>query len=226
MTPSRNRPATRASRRSRLHVVITSGPTREFFDAVRFISNPSTGRMGYAIAAAAARRGHRVTLISGPVELRAPANVEVVRVTTAAEMAEATRRAFQNADAAVFTAAVCDYRPKQRADRKVAKSAKPKSVVLEPTEDIAASLGSIKGDRITIGFAMEDHNGRAHAERKLQRKRCDAIVLNGPRNVGSRDAEVSFLRAGGKWEAWPPGTKAQIALRLIRCVENLAVEKK
>ncbi|GMV98559.1 MAG: hypothetical protein AMXMBFR83_29090, partial [Phycisphaerae bacterium] len=97
-----------------MNLLVSAGPTREYFDSVRFISNASSGKMGYAIAAEAARRGHRVTLISGPVGLDPPAGVTVVRVTSAAEMADACKRAFRLADAAVMTAAVCDYRPARR----------------------------------------------------------------------------------------------------------------
>ncbi len=212
------------SKLPRLHVVVTAGPTREYFDCVRFISNPSSGKMGYAIAEAAAVAGHRVTLISGPVALRPPRSrrVTTISVTTAAEMAKATKEAFKEADAAVFTAAVCDYRPRRRAIRKLAKKHASKSVELVPTEDIAAACGRIKGDRITVAFAMEDHDGRAHAERKLTHKNCDAIVLNGPENVGCDRAAVEVLVRDGKWQPWPAGVKSAVAGRLIREIEHLA----
>ncbi len=205
----------------RLHIVVTAGPTREFFDSVRFISNPSTGKMGYAIAEAAAARGHRVTLVSGPVEIAPPPKVNCVRVTTAAEMAKATKAAFATADAAVLTAAVCDYRPQRRAGRKQAKKARSKTVTLVPTEDIAAALGRRKGRRITIAFAMEDHNGRPHAERKMRRKDSDAIVLNGPENVGSDRASVEYIERGSVWRRWPAGSKRAVARRLITSLERL-----
>ena len=210
------------ARQQRLRIVVTAGPTREFFDSVRFISNPSSGKMGYAIAAAAAAAGHEVTLISGPVALTPPKGVKTVSVVTAAEMAGATKRAFTRADAAIFAAAVSDYRPKRRARHKLAKKAASRSVELVPTEDIAAAIGRVKGDRITIAFALEDHNGRAHAERKLIRKNCDAIVLNAPANVGYDRGEVEFLVRGGAWRRWLPGTKAALAKRLIRELERLA----
>ncbi len=210
----------------RLHIVVTAGPTREYFDSVRFISNPSSGKMGYAIARAAADAGPRVTLISGPVALDPPEGVRTVPVITAAEMARATKHAFAKADAAVFTAAVCDYRPRRRRKEKLAKKAVPKSVVLMPTEDISASLGRIKRDRITIAFAMEDHAARARAERKLIRKNCDAIVLNGPENVGSDRAKVAYLERGGKWQRWPAATKTSVGRRLVRRLEALAASRR
>ena len=205
----------------RLRIVVTAGPTREYFDSVRFISNPSTGKMGYALAEAAAAAGHRVTLIRGPVELPALKGVKTIRVTTAAQMATATKQAFPNSDAAILTAAVCDYRPQRQGHRKLAKKHQAKRVILVPTEDIAAALGRVKAERITIAFAMEDHDGRAHAERKMRRKNCDAIVLNGPQNVGADHCRVDFLEKGGRWQRWPIGTKRAIAKRLVKAVERL-----
>ena len=178
--------------------------------------------MGYAIAKAAGAMGHRVTLISGPVALDPPPGVKTISVTTAAEMAVATRSAFQKADAAIFTAAVCDYRPKRRARLKMAKKNRSKSVELVPTEDIAASLGRSKGRRLTIAFAMEDHHGRANAERKMRRKRCDAIVLNGPENVGSDRAKVEFLAEGCDWETWRTASKSLVAGKLLKRLILLA----
>jgi len=204
-----------------LRILITAGPTREFFDTIRFISNPSSGKMGYALAAAAVERGHRVTLVSGPVSLDPPEGVRLRRVVSAAEMAAAARAAFARADAAIFTAAVCDYRPERRLRRKLRKQAHTLTVRLVPTEDIAASLGRIKGPRVTIGFAMEDHNPRRHAADKLERKRCDAIILNGPENVGSDRATVEVLVAGWGWSRPWRGTKKQLAYRIIELAECL-----
>ncbi len=177
--------------------------------------------MGYAIAEAARDAGHHVTLISGPVELERPRGVTVVPVESASEMLKATRLAFRGADAAVFAAAVSDYRPRQRADIKGAKSTSGKRIVLVPTVDIAGSMGRVKGRRITIGFALEDHNGRAHAEGKLARKHLDAIILNSPANIGSRSATAELLRGGGTWTKWPRCTKAAMARRIVSELESL-----
>ena len=211
----------RSRKKQRLHIVITAGPTREYFDTVRFISNPSSGKMGYAIAVAAKTAGHTVTLISGPVAISPPKGIKIVSVISAAEMAAATREAFLTADAAIFTAAVCDYRPKRQVNRKTAKKKSTYTVELVPTEDIAAAMGEIKEGRVTIGFAMEDHHGRAHAERKLRRKHCDAIVLNHARTAGSDNAAVEFLTRGNRWQRWRSAPKAVVAKRLIRELECL-----
>jgi phosphopantothenoylcysteine decarboxylase / phosphopantothenate---cysteine ligase len=209
-----------------MNFLVSAGPTREFFDSVRFISNPSSGKMGYAIAREAARRGHRVTLVSGPVALAPPAGVVLVPVVTAAEMAVACKRAFREADAAVMTAAVSDYRPKARVPHKLAKSNRPQRLVLEPTEDIAASLGRRKGGRLLVGFAMEDADHHRKAERKLERKNCDLIVLNGPENVGGDEATVELFTDSGGWQQPLHGSKSQIARRLVRLIEDMLETKK
>lgn len=211
---------------SDVKMLVSAGPTREFFDSVRFISNPSSGRMGYAIAREAARRGHHVTLVTGPVSIDPPPGVGVVRVVTAAEMAAACKRAFRSADAAVMTAAVCDYRPLHRATHKLAKKDQPRQVILEPTEDIAAGLGERKGKRILIGFAMEDTDPHARAERKLKRKNCDLIVLNGPENVGGDQATVEFFTPVDGWMPPIRGSKTQVARQILKRVELLVAARR
>ncbi len=204
-----------------MRFLITAGPTREFFDSVRFISNPSTGKMGYALAAAAVARGHDVALITGPVELDPPADVETIRVISAEEMFTVADSLFEHCDAAIMTAAVCDYRPARPLNHKLKKQARSRRITLLPTKDICAHLGSIKGERVVIGFAMEDHDHYAHAEGKLARKHCDAIVLNGPDNIGADEATIEILEIGGNWSAPVAGTKQQIADRIVRLAERL-----
>lgn len=204
-----------------MRILVTAGPTREFFDSVRFLSNPSSGKMGYAIATVACRKGHDVTLVSGPVELPDPPGVRVLRVVSAAEMFDASVAAFETCEAAIMTAAVCDYRPSRRLDHKLQKQARVRRIQLQPTRDICAHLGRIKGSRVVLGFAMEDHDHRAHAASKLTRKRCDAIVLNGIGNVGGDEAEVEILVAGGSWTGPFSGTKWTIATRIVELAEAL-----
>ncbi len=205
-----------------MRILITAGPTQEHFDTVRFISNVSTGKMGYAIAAAAAAAGHEVTLVCGPVSSAPPAGVKVVPVVSAAEMAVAAKRAWPSQDAAIMAAAVCDYRPARQLARKMKKGARPLVLKLVATEDIARSLGAVKrAGQVLVCFALEDHDARAHAESKLRRKNCDAIVLNGPAAAGSDTAEVQVLAAGQAWRRWRRAPKERIAQRLIRLVEDL-----
>jgi phosphopantothenoylcysteine decarboxylase/phosphopantothenate--cysteine ligase len=160
------------------HVLITAGPTREYLDPVRFLSNPSTGKMGFALARTLCRRGASVTLISGPVSLSPPRQATYVPVVSAREMAEAVERCFADADIVIKTAAVGDYRPRQAAYHKLKKSTAPLTLELEPTEDILASLGARKGRRILIGFAAETTELVQHARDKCLRKNLDLIVAN------------------------------------------------
>ncbi|MCK6457443.1 MAG: phosphopantothenoylcysteine decarboxylase [Phycisphaerae bacterium] len=205
-----------------MRILITAGPTREYLDRVRFISNPSSGRMGLALAAAAKQRGHTVTLVCGPMALRPPRGVRIVRVETTREMLAAAQREFARCDAAIFAAAVCDYRPVRRSPHKLPKQRGVWRLALEPTEDIAATLGERKRGRITVGFALEDRAGRRRAAAKLRAKRFDAIVLNPPSAIDAEETRVEFLAAGGRWERWPTGRKVTVAARLIRCIERMA----
>lgn len=208
-----------------MHIVITAGPTREYLDTVRFISNPSSGKMGYAIARAAAAAGHQVTLVSGPVALPPPDGVKTVQVETGAEMSRATRQAFKSADAAILCAAVCDYRPARVFSKKFPKSTGGLSVLLVPTEDIAATLGKMKKHRITIGFALEDHDGREHALDKLKRKRFDAIVLNGLGNIGGDRAAATLILPDGTSEQWHGQSKQRMGRQIINLLEKLVASK-
>lgn len=207
-----------------MRILVTAGPTREYFDSVRFISNPSSGKMGFAIAAEAAARGHDVILVSGPVAIADPSNVRVVHVISAEEMFDAAVSAFEDRHAAVMTAAVCDYRPTRRLDHKLKKENRVRPIQLRPTQDICAYLGRTKGDRVVVGFAMEDHDHRVNAERKLQRKHCDAIVLNGIENVAGDDAEIEILRADRGWQAAIGGSKVVLAEVVVDLVEDLLDE--
>jgi phosphopantothenoylcysteine decarboxylase/phosphopantothenate--cysteine ligase len=204
-----------------MNLLLTAGPTREYFDSVRFLSNASTGRMGYAIAAEAVRRGHHVILVSGPVDITPPEGVELIRVVSASEMLAAAARGFDRADAAIMAAAVCDYRPATREATKMPKALSGLSLSLEPTADICAHLGAIKGTRVMVGFAMEDHDHHAHAEGKLRRKHCDAIILNDVSTAGAESGSIEIFRSAGGWSGRHSGTKAALAAAIVDLVEGL-----
>jgi phosphopantothenoylcysteine decarboxylase/phosphopantothenate--cysteine ligase len=159
-------------------VLVTAGPTREPVDPVRFLSNRSSGKMGYALAEAAVCRGARVILISGPVHLPAPEGVEVVQVQTALEMREAVMSRLDEASIVVKTAAVADYYVANVPRQKVKKTPLRYSLELEPTPDILAEIGRRKQDQILIGFAAETENLVPEARRKLESKNCDMVVAN------------------------------------------------
>lgn len=160
-------------------LLVNAGPTHEAIDPVRYIANRSTGKMGFAIAAAALARGAEVTLVTGPVALAAPAGARRVDVTSAAEMRDACARAFEGADAAVLSAAVADYTPVRPADHKLKKSREHLDAIeLTETADILAELCAVKGERVVAGFAAETDELLAHAREKLRRKGADLIVAN------------------------------------------------
>ena len=160
------------------HLVVTAGRTEQPIDPVRFITNRSTGKMGYAIAEQASRRGAEVTLISGPTELTAPAGVRVESIRTVADLKAATTRAYANADALIMTAAVLDFRPEDVAESKIKKRDGGLLLRMLPNEDFLIPLGQNKGKRVVIGFAMETDNALENARKKLKKKNLDLIVLN------------------------------------------------
>jgi phosphopantothenoylcysteine decarboxylase/phosphopantothenate--cysteine ligase len=159
-------------------ILVTAGPTVEPIDAVRFVGNRSSGKMGYLAAEEAARRGASVTLVSGPTHLPDPPGVEVVRVETAEEMRDAVVERFNGADAVVKAAAVADWRPKERVEEKLKKDGGPPDLLLEPTPDILRELGERKTRQILVGFAAETDDLEAEGRRKLAEKRLDLIVVN------------------------------------------------
>jgi phosphopantothenoylcysteine decarboxylase/phosphopantothenate--cysteine ligase len=182
--------------------------------------------MGYAVAAAALARGHQVELVSGPVDIDPPEGSRVIAVTSADEMLQACCDRFEHCEAAILAAAVCDYRPARVARQKIKKKAVPRRVTLKPTPDIAAHLGAVKGRRVVVGFAMEDHDHRANAEAKLVRKQLDAIVLNDLDTVGADHARVEFLVADGAWSSSVQGNKLRLATDIVRLTEKLMEDRR
>lgn len=203
--------------------VVTAGATIEPIDPVRFLSNHSSGKMGYAIAGELARRGAAVTLVSGRTALDTPQGVERVDVLSAAEMYAAATAAFEGADGAVMCAAVADYTPQEVADRKLQKGDGELTIRLRRTQDIAAALGACKGGRLLVGFALETHDEAAHAEAKLLRKNFDFIVLNSLRDEGAGfrgdTNKVSLIDRSGR-EDLPLMSKADVAVRIADKIEK------
>lgn len=161
-----------------MKIVVTAGPTREPIDPVRFISNRSSGKMGYAIAEAAIDDGHDVTLISGPVGLTPPNATTFVRITTGDELLRAVREAVIDCDVLVMCAAVADYKPVEVAAQKIKKMRERFSLALEPTVDVLAAIAQPPRDFFVVGFAAETHDVAANAEKKLRAKNCDMIIAN------------------------------------------------
>lgn len=198
-----------------LRVLVTAGPTREHLDPVRFLSNPSSGRMGYAVAEEAAARGARVVLVSGPTALADPAGVEVERVVSAEEMLAACRHRFAACDVLVAVAAVADHRPLRRYEEKRPKEEIGRTLELEPNPDIVATLAAEKGGRLVIGFAAETTDVVASALAKMKRKGLDLIVANdvGDPRVGFASAHnrVVVLGPAGLRVELGPAPKREIA---------------
>jgi phosphopantothenoylcysteine decarboxylase/phosphopantothenate--cysteine ligase len=206
--------------------VVTAGPTREHLDDVRFLSNASTGRMGIEIARVAARRGATVTLVLGPTAERPPAGVTTVPVVSTRDLLDATRAAAPGADVIVFAAAPSDWRPRERAAGKPPREGGAFALDLVPTEDVAATLGQDKGLRLHVGFALEVGGGPARARAKMDRKRLDAIVLNGPANLGAGGGEVTWLTAAGDAVPLVNRSKARLAGLLVTRVARLAASRR
>ncbi len=200
-------------------VLISAGPTREALDPVRYLSNHSSGKMGYAIARVARRRGADVVLVSGPTDLPAPPGVRTLIVSTAADMARTLEHEFRAASILVMAAAVADYRMRRPATRKLKKGSPSLSLMLERTPDILASLAARKGRRLVVGFAAETHAVLAEARRKLREKRLDLIVANDVTapgaGFGSDTNLVQLIDAGGSTEALPMLPKEEVAGRIL-----------
>jgi len=196
-------------------VLITAGPTQEPLDPVRYISNRSSGKMGYALADAAAKRGARVILVSGPVHLPAPRGVEIVNVRTAVEMRDKVMENLPAAGIVIKAAAVADFHLSNVPEQKVKKTAARVSLELDPTPDILAELGRKKGDFLLIGFAAETQNLQAESRRKLESKNCDMVVGNlvGSRDLGfeTDDNEVVLTLRTGPPIALPRASKRVLA---------------
>jgi phosphopantothenoylcysteine decarboxylase/phosphopantothenate--cysteine ligase len=200
-------------------ILVTAGPTEEPIDPVRFLTNPSSGKMGYAIAGAAARRGAKVTLVSGPTHCAPPLQVELVRVRSAEEMRKAVTKAFPKSTSVVMAAAVSDFRTPSRGRQKVKKQDASLTLELEPTPDILLELGKKKGKRLLIGFAAETQSLVKNAKEKLEKKNLDLIVANdvSRKEVGfqSDSNQVKLIGADGKVSELPLLPKRVLAHRLL-----------
>lgn len=205
-------------------LIVTAGATIEAIDPVRFISNHSSGKMGYAIAGELAARGAAVTLVTGRTSLPTPAGVERVDVLSAAEMYEAAVGAFDASDGAVMCAAVADYTPANVSDTKIKKGDGELTIELRRTRDIAAELGARKGARVLVGFALETDDEEAHAEAKLTKKNFDFIVLNSLRDPGAGfrgdTNKVTLIDRAGR-EELPLMSKREVAARIADKLETI-----
>ena len=205
-----------------MRIVITAGGTREYIDPVRFISNASSGRMGYALARAALEAGHEVTLITAPTAQEPPGEAKIVKAETAARMFEAARKHFSRCDCLIMAAAVADYTPVRPALTKLKKTGQNLTVKLKPTPDILKWAGAHKKKtQIVVGFALEDKAVRIRAEKKLHEKHLDMIVANSPAAIGADKSSVQIKTPDSAWVRIENAAKSTTAKKIISLVEKL-----
>ncbi len=205
-----------------MRILITAGGTREYIDPVRFISNASSGKMGYALARTAIKAGHKVTLIAAPTSLKPPSEAKLVNVETAAQMFEAVKKHWKPCDCLIMAAAVADYTPEHRASAKIKKSSKSMTIKLKPTTDILKWVASHKRQgQVVIGFALEDKAVRTRAEKKLQDKNLDMIVANTPAAIGANKSNMQIKTPSSSWLEIKNATKSATANKIIHLIEKL-----
>ena len=208
-----------------MQTVITAGGTREYIDPVRFISNASSGKMGNALARAALKAGHKVTLITAPTTQHPPEAAKVVNVETTNQMFEAVKKYFDRCDCLIMAAAVADYTPVRSAKAKLKKSDQHLTVKLKPTPDILKWAGAnrrARGKRhIIVGFALEDKAIRTRAEKRLRDKHLDLIVANSPAAIGADRSDVHIKTPDSQWIKIENATKAVTAKSIVRLAEKL-----
>jgi len=206
-----------------MRILITAGGTREYIDPVRFISNASTGKMGYALARTAAKRGHMVTLITAPTAIRPPEHVDVVNVVTSEEMFKAVKDNFDACECLIMAAAVSDYAPLRTSATKIRKSAANLTIELKPTQDILKWAGRNKKGRVVVGFALEDEAICERAEQKMRDKDLDVIVANTPSAIGADASTVHMKSVNTPWTTWADVSKIRIATILLSQLEALSL---
>jgi len=206
-----------------MRFLITAGPTREYLDPVRYLSNASTGRMGAALAAAAAGAGHHVTLVLGPSEVAAPPVDDLVRVTSAREMFDAVADRFGACDAFLAAAAVADYRPARPSAEKIKKGEGPLRLDLAPTLDILAEMARRRRPgQVLVGFCLESEDLEARARAKREAKDLDLVVANSPAAVGADRQDALLIRRDGACERFEGVTKTDLADRIVAAVGDMA----
>ena len=207
-------------------IVITSGPTRQYLDPVRYLTNGSSGRMGTALAQATLDLGHEVTIISGPVSISYPAGAKIVEVISTQEMLEATRSAFHAADGLIGAAAPCDYMPRQIEKQKLTKTGDGLQLSLIETQDIIATLGASKRARQwVVGFALETEDIRFRAIVKMSRKCCDMIVTNSAEAMNADDNSVEVILRDGSICGQLIGPKSDVARGILFYIQEHLIAK-
>ncbi len=201
-------------------ILITSGPTRQYVDPVRYLTNASSGRMGRALVRAALEAGHEVVVVSGPVDVEYPAEAEVISVISTEEMLETCLEVFPNCDGLIGAAAPCDYRPVKVASQKIAKTGQPLTLHLMETPDVVALLGAVKESQWMVAFALETEDQRMRALQKLERKSCDLIVVNSADAIHAPDTNVEIINPAGNILLTATGDKEDVARDILRVIQE------
>ena len=206
-------------------ILITSGPTRQYLDPVRYLTNASSGRMGASLAAAAVARGHQVVIVTGPVQITYPESAEIHSVISTEEMLQKCVELFPQCDGMIGVAAPCDYRPEKIAPHKIVKTGEPLQMHLIETEDIVARLGKHKENRWVVGFALETEDPRLRALVKLEKKSCDLMILNGVNAMHAPTNAVEVLEPSGKSLGSFQGLKESVARQIFGLIEQRLIQK-
>ncbi len=208
-------------------ILITSGPTRQYLDPVRYLTNASSGRMGAGLAAAALELGHRVTVVSGPVDVEYPAGAEVISIVSTEDLLRVCEKAFPECDGLIGAAAPCDYRPHNVAEGKIAKTGEPLLLELIETPDVVATLGASKRPgQWVVGFALETEDRRFRAIVKAQKKSCDLIVSNGPEAMHALNNSVEILDPSGDIVDSITGPKEAVARGILAVIQRRLIDSR
>lgn len=199
-------------------ILITSGPTRQYLDPVRYLTNASSGRMGAALAHAVIEAGHKAVVVTGPVDVAYPPGAEIIPVVSTEEMLEACLDAFPACAGLIAAAAPSDYRPVRVAQQKIRKTGEPRLLQLVETPDVVAALGAVRENRWMVAFALETEDQRMRAMQKLERKNCNLVVVNGPAAIHAADTSVEVLEESGNVVATWTGTKRLVARELVSLI--------
>src|SRR5262245_1730947 len=206
-------------------ILITSGPTRQYLDPVRYLTNASSGRMGAALASAAIDLGHEAIVVSGPVTVEYPGGAQVRSIISTEELLAVCQEMFPTCDGVIGAAAPCDYRPMRVEQHKIAKNGQPLLLQLVETPDVMATLGATKRPgQWLVGFALETDDQRFRALTKLERKSCDLIVLNGPAAMDAADNQVEVFDKTGAVVAAVEGSKEAVATRILHVIQQRLIE--
>jgi len=206
-------------------ILITSGPTRQYLDPVRYLTNASSGRMGAALASAAIDLGHDVVVVSGPVTVEYPAGASVRSIVSTEELLAVCQEVFPTCDGVIGAAAPCDYRPVRVEQHKIAKTGQPLLLQLVETPDVMATLGASKRPgQWLVGFALETNDQRFRALTKLERKSCDLMVLNGPAAMDAADNEVEVFDKTGAVVAAAKGIKEAVAAQILQVIQQRLID--